>query len=81
MRIVKQKTTVPGFGARLKSCRERRGILAGELAAKLGVTAPTISMLEADKRGPSANMIIRLAQALGVPTDDLLMGSIPTTKK
>lgn len=44
-----------------------------ELAEKLNVTQGMISMIESGDRNPSLEVLVRLANVLGVTVDDLLM--------
>ena len=59
----------PGFGDRLRELRLKKGLTVTELAELSGMTQPTISRLETGGRSPSWETVIRLAEALGVPTD------------
>lgn len=62
-------------GQRIVRFRKERGLNATELAARAGVSKSYISELEAapaDARGPSADVLYRIADALGVAMSDLL---------
>ena len=52
--------------------REMRGLAARDLAARVGVSAPYLSQIEAGKRDGSLATIRALAAALGVGIDDLI---------
>ena len=57
----------------LKERREAKGLTQDELARKVKVTRPYITMLEAGvKKNPSLAILKRLAKALGVAVTELL---------
>ena len=63
---------VEGFGGRVRSMREARGVSVRMLARQAQVPHPTISRLENTKgREPSLKVAARLAVALGVSLDYL----------
>lgn len=45
------------------------------IAEKLGISPSTVGMYEQGRREPSAEMLVRLAEAFSVSTDFLLTGS------
>lgn len=55
------------FPALLKQWRHRRGLSQLDLALTADVSARHVSFLETGRSGPSAEMVLRLATALGVP--------------
>lgn len=61
------------LGARVRTQRERLGMSQSQLAAAAGMSQPSLSRLEAGRGGePMAGTLLRLANALRVPTDWLL---------
>lgn len=64
------------FGKRLRRYREAAGLSAGELAmhAMIRSGSSSMSVWEGGKSWPSAGVIPRLADALGVTCDELLRG-------
>ena len=68
--------------ARVKELRESRGFSGAELARRASVSQPYLRQIELGiKRNPSAEVLRRLAQALGVTVADI-MGtptSVPAT--
>lgn len=61
------------FARALRSCRQKAGLKQSELAEKVGVTGPYISLLESGKRPPPADEVtLRLERALEVPPKTLL---------
>ncbi len=59
-------------GRRLARLRKEKGFTQVELAAKIGTTQTVISDYERDRLRPNAEMIIRIAQALDISTDEYL---------
>jgi transcriptional regulator with XRE-family HTH domain len=59
-------TSVSPFGARLRKWRRHRGISQLGLAGQVGSTGRHISFLETGRSRPSRQMVLRLAEALGV---------------
>jgi len=60
------------FQERLRMARKIRDLRQGELAARAGLPAASISHFEGGTRKPSFDNLRRLAQALEVSTDYLL---------
>ena len=63
-------TTLAGT---LRRLREKRGMTQEELAAEVGVGQAMISLLENGARLPSLPLTIKLAQALDVTINDLVI--------
>ncbi len=59
--------TLPAFGALLRQWRERRRLSQFELSVQTGVSARHLSRVETGRAEPSRRMVLRLAEALGVP--------------
>jgi transcriptional regulator with XRE-family HTH domain len=60
------------LGGRIARIRKERGLTQVELAERVGIIQALISDYERDNRRLHADMIVRVAQALGVSTDELL---------
>jgi len=61
------------FARALRSHREKAGLKQSELAEKVGVTGPYISLLESGKRPPPADEVtLRIERALEIPPKTLL---------
>lgn len=60
------------LGQRLARLRKEKGYTQAELSAKIGIIRELISDYERDKIRPHSEMIIRLAIALEITTDELL---------
>ena len=67
---------------KLKQIREEKGFSQIELAEKSGVSRVTISMLETGtQKNTTANTLLRLSEALGVPIDDFFKLTVKYTKQ
>jgi transcriptional regulator with XRE-family HTH domain len=65
------------LGAAVKSRRLARGWKQAELARRAGVSQSHVSMIENDQLPrSSADVVSRIAQALGASIDELLAGTI-----
>ena len=64
--------TTEGFGARLATLRGARGLSQEELAAAAGVSRRVIAYYEAESDQPPGALLVDLARALKVSTDELL---------
>ena len=62
------------LGARIAALRKEAGLSQAELAGQLQIRASAMGMYEQGRREPSAQMLVSLAQTLGVTTDYLLTG-------
>jgi len=67
-----KERTLDGFGARLKEIRVGRGLTQAEFGDQLGVSNRVIAYYEADDAQPPGALLVDLAQALHVTTDELL---------
>ncbi|MEZ0579765.1 helix-turn-helix domain-containing protein [Nocardioides sp. MH1] len=59
-------------GPRLKSLRSLRKVSLADLAERTGISKSTLSRLETGQRRPSLELLLPLAQAYGVPLDELV---------
>lgn len=59
-------------GPRLKRIRSIRGVSLADLAVTTGISKSTLSRLETGQRKPSLELLLPLAQAYGVPLDELV---------
>jgi transcriptional regulator with XRE-family HTH domain len=62
---------------RLREVRERKLLTQQELADRSGLTQTTISAIEVGKHEPRISTIRRLAAALGVEPEELVVGQEP----
>ena len=63
---------VKHFGARLRTLRQTHGCTQDTLAARAGCVRAQVANLELENCLPSVDLLVRLADALGVSTDSLL---------
>ena len=60
------------IGDKIKKYRTDLGMTQQDFASRLGVTGVSVSAYENGTRTPSFDVLIRIANILGVTTDDLL---------
>ena len=61
------------IGKAIKIIREAKGSSLRDLAVRANVSTPYLSLLENDKRNPSLDVVGRLATALDVPVEVMLL--------
>ncbi|MBL7152292.1 MAG: helix-turn-helix transcriptional regulator [Phycisphaerae bacterium] len=61
------------IGKAIKIIREAKRKSLGVLANQAGVSTPYLSLVEADKRNPSLDVIQRISLALEIPPDVFLL--------
>jgi transcriptional regulator with XRE-family HTH domain len=71
---------VEGFGARLAALRQARGLTQAELGAAIGVSQRVVAYYETESQQPPGALLVDLAQALKVSSDELL-GLKPISEK
>ncbi|WP_375000581.1 helix-turn-helix domain-containing protein [Aeromicrobium sp. CTD01-1L150] len=64
--------TLDAIGPRLKRLRQRRELTLAELAQETGISASTLSRLEAGRRRPTVEQLLPLARVHGVTLDELV---------
>lgn len=62
------------LGARIAALRRQAGLSQAQLAAILKISPSAMGMYEQGRREPSVQILVALAEALGVSTDYLLTG-------
>jgi transcriptional regulator with XRE-family HTH domain len=67
-------TVLSAVGPRLRTLRQQRDITLTALAESTGISVSTLSRLESGQRKPTLELLLPLAQAYGVPLDDLAGG-------
>jgi len=60
------------IGRRIKQCRAAKNMSQEELGVAVSVNSQHISNIEGGRRYPSLELIVSIANALGVSADDLL---------
>ena len=69
---MQRKGYAMGEDTRLRVLRERRGVSVRQAAGELGVTGQFLSQVELGNRGPSLDLLVRMAEYYEVSTDFLL---------
>ncbi|MFH1618220.1 MAG: helix-turn-helix transcriptional regulator [Candidatus Margulisiibacteriota bacterium] len=69
---MKKDTTITDFGKRIADLRKMRGLTQHQLGKAIGVSKRVIAYYEGETKYPPAHLIVPLAQALNVSTDELL---------
>jgi len=64
------------IGARIKGYRNEKGLSQEELGIKVSVDHRHISGIESGRKSPSLELIIRIANALEVSADDILVDAL-----
>lgn len=64
-------------GPRIRAVRQDQGTTLADLSATTGISVSTLSRLESGQRKPTLELLLPLAQAFGVPLDELV-GAPPT---
>lgn len=62
------------IGPRIAALRREAGLSQAELARRIRVSASAMGMYEQGRREPSGEILVAMAQELGVSTDYLLTG-------
>lgn len=69
----------PDWGAWLRTLREAKGLSQTDLATKVGIANTTLSDMERGVRGcPGGVTLVKLALALGISVDYLMMPEFPS---
>ena len=55
----------------IRSLRKAAGLTQEDLAQALGVTRPTINVIDNDKYDPTLGLALRLARFLNTPVEDI----------
>lgn len=66
------------IGKRVRFFRNEKGMSQEELAEATGVTQEYIARIETGVKGPSLDMILQIANALGTTANDLLSDNLNT---
>lgn len=64
---------------RIKKLRKERNLSQAMLAEKAGLKPPAISQYESGARSPNFESLVKLSNALGVPSDYLLVGEVTSS--
>jgi transcriptional regulator with XRE-family HTH domain len=61
------------LGLTIRTLREARRLSLSDLSSAAGVGIPFLSLLERNERGATSDTLTRIAKALGIPGDLLLL--------
>ena len=75
---VKYNRFTVDMGKRIFLCRKKLGMTQEELAEKMEVSTQTISYAEQGSKAMRPENLVKLSRILGVSTDYLLTGEIPS---
>ena len=64
------------FGAALRAARQAQGVSQDELAERCDIDRTFPSLLERGKRGPTFEMLLRLADKLEIPPERLVTDTV-----
>lgn len=65
---------MPSIGDRIREIREARTLTQDQLAERSGISKGFLSDVENNKRNPSSEYVLKIANALGASIDYLLRG-------
>lgn len=80
MKLVPDELDLPTFGQRLRHHRRARGLTLADLGAAVGRAPSALSALENGRREPKLSLLRALADALDVPTEELLARQPPSRR-
>jgi transcriptional regulator with XRE-family HTH domain len=63
-------------GECIKSLRASAGLTQRELAERVDISAPMLSLIEADKRDPTIRVLRAVARELGLPTALIIVAAL-----
>jgi len=69
---MKRKIENNDFGKRLAHYRKAKGLTQKELGEQIGVSNRVVAYYEKETNFPPAHLIVPMAKALGITTDELL---------
>ena len=72
-----KKNQVKEFALRIRSRRHSLGLTQEVIARRIGTTTPYVGHLESGKRHPSENVVVKLADALGIDRAELFLLANP----
>jgi transcriptional regulator with XRE-family HTH domain len=75
--VAAKKNQVKEFARRIRSRRHSLGLTQEEIARRIGTTTPYVGHLESGKRHPSENVVVKLADALGIDRAQLFLLANP----
>jgi len=71
---VTEQPRTAALGPNVRRRRNRRGLMAKDLAAQAGLSVSYVCDIENGRANPSLPVLVKLAELLGCSIDDLLRG-------
>jgi len=68
------------IGSTIKSLRVQKGISQKDLAARVGITASYLSLVENDIKQPNMGTVVKISKAIGIPAEVLFFLSLDKSK-
>ena len=68
------------IGDRIRASRKSAGLTQAQLSEQAYISESYMALIELNKRNPSTDVIIKIAEILNVSTDYLLFGDIPQSE-
>ena len=65
------------IGSRIRNARKQAGLTQAQLAERAFISESYMALIELDKRNPSTDVVIRIAEILQVSSDHLMFGELP----
>src|SRR5439155_12476578 len=62
-------------GQRMRRLRDQKGVKQGHISKTAGITQAHLSRIENDESGVTKNTLRKIAEAMGVPFDDLYVAN------
>lgn len=72
--VAKKKEIDPAFGRRLRELRDAAGLTQAQLGEQAGMLPHALARLERGEREPGWGTVLKLAEALGVSTEEFRAG-------
>jgi transcriptional regulator with XRE-family HTH domain len=70
----------PSFGGFIRKRRQQLNLTQEEVAGRIKTSVPYIGHMEAEKRHPSEQVVVKLANALGLEVRELFLLANPAAK-
>src|SRR5262245_36131363 len=69
-----ERDTATGLGKRVRALRLREGLTQSAMAARLGISASYLNLIESDRRPLSAKLLLGLAQTFNLDLRSFAVG-------
>lgn len=65
------------IGSRIRNARKKAGLTQAQLSEQAFISESYMALIELNKRNPSTDVVVKIAEILGVSADHLLFGDVP----